>query len=161
MHVCTRAYAYVATRRTDREDRARTVSEYSPLRYLVTNTARPNHRPYLHPRRSVAESAAIFYTRQHILHCDVGRSATRCKAQAARASAVSADVPWRGIVVTRASSVLVSENGRSAARERARRSAREGRLRFVSRNSCARSVVPLFDLVARSQWETTNGLASR
>jgi len=76
--------------------RARHPREYSPPQYFVTSTSRPSHRPYLHPRRSVAESAAIFYTREHILHCDVGRFASLRKAQAARASAILVEVAWEG-----------------------------------------------------------------
>lgn len=63
---------------------------YSPPRHLAANTPKPSHKPYLHPCRSLeAECPAIFYTRQHILHCDVKRSASSRKAQAIPASAVS------------------------------------------------------------------------
>lgn len=68
----------------------RTGRPYSPPRHLAANTPKPSHRPYLHPRRSLeAEIPAIFYTREHILHCDVKRSASSRKAQATPASAVS------------------------------------------------------------------------
>jgi len=86
--VCARTRACIAMLDLAGIAPARHPSEYSPPQYFVTSTSRPNHRPYLHPRRSVAESAAIFYTREHILHCDVGRFASLRKAQAARASAI-------------------------------------------------------------------------
>lgn len=80
VRACVRPRTYCTRRMTDRDDRTCTVRKYSPQKYFAANTARPSHRPYLHPHRSVAESAAIFYTREHILHCDVGaprRSAGR------------------------------------------------------------------------------------
>jgi len=81
-------YAVRTARRTGRT--------YSPPRHLAANTPKPSHRPYLHPRRSLeAESPAIFYTREHILHCDVKRSASSRKAQATPASASAVSVVGR------------------------------------------------------------------
>lgn len=97
-HGITRTYTQ-ARERTARHSHAgrglHMARQYSPPKNLAISTPRLIHRPYLHPRRSVvAESAAIFYTREHILHCDVGRFASRCKAQAAPASAVSVAARW-------------------------------------------------------------------
>jgi len=122
VHACTHRHAGSRIGR----NRACTGSEYSPPQYLVTSTRRPNHRPYLHPRRSVAESAAIFYTREHILHCDVGRFASLRKAQAARASAILVHVGWGG-PRARESSVPVSEKtNRSRKNERDDRTGKGG-----------------------------------
>ena len=77
-HACIHARnrnANVRTHVTTRIERSASRKRrlYSPPRYLAASTPRPSHRPYLHPPE-LAESAAIFYFREHILHCDVERS---------------------------------------------------------------------------------------
>lgn len=96
---------------------------YSPPTNLAINTPKPIHRPYLHPRRpGVAESAAIFYTREHILHCDVGQSASAAERRpldfVRLRFAAGGDSPFSGGTIRAGSAPEQGRQSRALARER-------------------------------------------
>jgi len=110
---------------------------YSPPRYLAASTPRPSHRPYLHPPE-LAESAAIFYFREHILHCDVERSRQVARRRPTRFGRLRREsVGARRRWWDEASCVvgIADEERRPTPRERARWCYQEGSgLRSVLRN---------------------------